>query len=131
MKRDFHADGPNRLWLTDITEFSIPVGKVYLSPMVDCFDGMCVAWTQSTSPNAELVNSMLDATASKLPEGERLVSHSDLGCRCRWPGWIERYGRYGITRSMPKKDRPPNNSAMEGLFGRLKVGFFYGRDWSG
>ena len=61
----------------DITEFSVPAGKACLSPIIDCFDGMCVAWTQSTSPNAELVNSMLDAEASKLPEGERPVSHSD------------------------------------------------------
>lgn len=131
VKRDFHADGPNRLWLTDITEFSIPAGKVYLSPIIDCFDGMCVAWTQSTSPNAELVNSMLDAAASKLPEGEHPVSHSDRGCHYRWPGWIERCERYGITRSMSKKGCSPDNSAMEGFFGRLKVEFFYGRDWSG
>ena len=131
VKRDFHTDGPNRLWLTDITEFSIPAGKVYLSPIIDCFDGMCVAWTQSTSPNAELVNSMLDAAASKLPEGEHPVSHSDRGCHYRWPGRIERCRRYGITRSMSKKGCSPDNSAMEGFFGRLKVEFFYGRDWSG
>lgn len=36
VKRKFHADAPNRLWLTDITEFSIPAGKVYLSPIIDC-----------------------------------------------------------------------------------------------
>ena len=131
VKRDFHADGPNRLWLTDITEFSIPAGKACLSPIIDCFDGMCVARTQSTSPNAELVSSMLDAAASKLPEGEHPVSHSDRGCHCRWPGWIERCERYGVTRSMSRKGCSPDNSAMEGFFGRLKGEFFYGRDWSG
>lgn len=131
VKRDFRADGPNRLWLTDITEFSIPAGKARLSPIIDCFDGMCVAWTQSTSPNAELVNSMPDAAASKLPEGEHPVSHSDRGRHYRWPGWIERCKRYGITRPMSKKGCSPDNSAMEGFFGRLKVEFFYGRDWSG
>ena len=41
--RDFHAEAPNKKWLTDITEFSIPAGKVYLSPMIDCFDGMPVS----------------------------------------------------------------------------------------
>ncbi len=92
---------------------------------------MCVAWTQSTSPNAELVNSMPDAAASKLPEGEHPVSHSDRGRHYRWPGWIERCKRYGITRPMSKKGCSPDNSAMEGFFGRLKVEFFYGRDWSG
>ena len=41
--RDFHADRPNEKWLTDITEFHIPKGKVYLSLLMDCFDGMPVA----------------------------------------------------------------------------------------
>lgn len=50
VNRDFHATAPNRLWGTDITEFSIPAGKVYLSPVIDCHDGMPVAWTIGTSP---------------------------------------------------------------------------------
>ena len=40
VQRDFHAECPNQKWLTDITEFAIPAGKVYLSSIVDCFDGM-------------------------------------------------------------------------------------------
>ena len=60
INRDFHADAPNKKWLTDITEFAIPKGKVYLSPIIDCFDGLVVSWTIDTSPNAELVNTMLD-----------------------------------------------------------------------
>ena len=42
IKRDFHVDSPNSKWLTDITEFAIPAGKLYLSPVIDCFDGMVV-----------------------------------------------------------------------------------------
>ena len=53
VKRNFHADAPNTLRLTGITEFGIPAGKVYLSPVVDCFDGMAVSWAMSTSPNTE------------------------------------------------------------------------------
>lgn len=130
-KRDFHADGPNRLWLADITEFRIPAGKVYLSPVVDCFDGMVVSWAMSTSPNAELANAMLDAAAATLSEDEHPVGHTDRGCHYRWPGWIEGCEKYGITRSMSKKGCSPDNSACEGFFGRLKVELFYGRSWSG
>lgn len=61
INRDFQAAAPNEKWLTDITEFQIPAGKVYLSPIIDCFDGMVVSWTIGTSPDAELVNTMLDA----------------------------------------------------------------------
>ncbi len=45
LNRDFSAGSPNEKWLTDITEFHIPAGKVYLSPMIDCFDGMVVSWS--------------------------------------------------------------------------------------
>lgn len=62
--RDFHAEKPNEKRLTDITEFGFPAGKVYLSPIIDCFDGMAVAWAIGTSPNARVVNSMLDAAVS-------------------------------------------------------------------
>ena len=64
MNRDFHAANPNELWVTDITEFRIPAGKVYLSPVIDCYDGMPVAWTIGTSPNAALANGMPECIAS-------------------------------------------------------------------
>jgi len=131
VQRNFHADLPNQLWLTDVTELRIPAGKVYLSPIVDCFDGLVVSWAMSTSPSADLANSMLDAAAATLAPNDHPIGHTDRGCHYRWPGWIERCKRYGITRSMSKKGCSPDNSAMEGFFGRLKVELFYGRDWSG
>lgn len=130
VNRDFHADAPNKLWLTDITEFAIPAGKVYLSPIVDCFDGMIVTWTIGTSPNAELVNSMLDNAINKLDKNEHPIVHSDRGCHYRWPGWIERMDNADLIRSMSKKGCSPDNSACEGVFGRLKIEMFYGVDWS-
>ena len=66
LERDFHADKPNKKWVTDITEFGIPAGKVYFSPIIDCFDGLVVSWSIATSPDAELVNSMLDGGAACL-----------------------------------------------------------------
>ena len=111
--------------------FRSPAGKVYLSPIIDCFDGKVVAHAMSTSPNAALVNGMLDEAAEELELGDRPIGHSDRGCHYRWPGWIERCERYGIVRSMSAKGCSPDNSAMEGFFGRMKVEFFYGRSWRG
>ena len=65
LKRNFHADNPNEKWLTDITEFHIPAGKVYLSPILDCYDGLIVSWSIGTSPNAELANSSLKKAIDK------------------------------------------------------------------
>ena len=131
IKRDFQADKPNSKWLTDITEFRIPAGKVYLSPVIDCFDGLPVSWTIGTSPSAELVNIMLDEAISVLDADEKPVLHSDRGCHYRWPGWIERMKSTGLTRSMSKKGCSPDNSACEGFFGRLKNEMFYGYSWTG
>lgn len=102
LERDFHADRPNEKWLTDITEFALPAGKVYLSPIVDCFDGMVPCWTIGTSPDAALVNRMLDQAISGLEKGERPLIHSDRGCHYRRPGWI----RQGLNALCQRKDVP-------------------------
>lgn len=129
IKRDFHAEQPNQKWLTDITEFSIRAGKVYLSPIIDCFDGMPVAWSIGISPNAELANSMLKSAIATLKSGEKPVVHSDRGCHYRWPEWISIMNDAGLTRSMSKKGCSPDNAACEGFFGHLKTEMFYNRNW--
>ena len=131
LNRDFYAENPNEKWLSDITEFRIPAGKVYLSPIVDCFDGYVTSWTRGRSPNAEMVNVMLDDAVESLKAGENPLVHTDRGCHYRWPGWIERMDSAGLIRSMSKKGCSPDNSAMEGFFGRLKNEMFYSRSWFG
>lgn len=103
IQRDFHADRPNEKWLTDITEFNLGKEKVYLSPIIDCFDGLPVTWTVGVSPNAELVNTMLDQAIAQLDNHSHPIVHSDRGCHYRWPGWIERMKKANLTRSMSKK----------------------------
>jgi len=131
LTRNFHADAPNKKWLTDITEFHIPAGKAYLSPIVDCFDGMLVSWTISTRPVAELVNTMLDLATNTLNDDECPIIHTDRGCHYRWPGWLERIEKASLMRSMSKKGCSPDNAACEGLFGRIKNEMFYNRNWIG
>lgn len=129
IERDFHAEKPNQKWLTDITEFSIKAGKVYLSPIIDCLDGMPVEWTIGTSPNADLTNTMLRKAIEALKPTEQPIVHSDRGCHYRWPEWIAIIESAGLTRSMSKKGCSPDNSACEGFFGHLKTEMFYGYNW--
>ena len=131
INRDFHAEQPNTKWLTDITEFAIPAGKVYLSPVIDCFDGMVVKWNIGTTPDSILVNKMLEDAIGTLLPSEHPLEHTDRGCHYRWTGWIERMQAAGLTRSMSKKGCSPDNAACEGFFGRLKNEMFYGRSWVG
>jgi len=130
LNRDFSASAPNEKWLTDITEFQIPAGKVYLSPMIDCFDGMVVSWSIGTRPDAELVNTMLDAAIETVTaSSDRPVVHSDRGGHYRWPGWLSRIADAKLVRSMSRKGYSPDNAACEGFFGRLKTELFYSRNW--
>lgn len=131
ISRNFHAKQPYEKFLTDMTEFVLPDGKLYLSAMIDCFDGMVIGWTIGSRPNADLVNPMLDGVIAELPDGCYPTVHSDRGCHYRWPGWIQRMRDAGLTRSMSKKGCSPDNAACEGFFGRLKNEMFYGRSWIG
>jgi putative transposase len=81
---DFRAAAPNEKWRTDITEFQIPAGKVYPSPMIHCF----INWSLGTRPDAQLVNTMWDQTFACC--GERPVVHSDRSAHSRWPVWLTR-----------------------------------------
>lgn len=125
IEHNFFAEKPNSKWLTDITEFAIPAGKVYLSPIVGCFDGSLVTWKIGLSPNSTLVNSMLDEAISQLSPTEKPIVHSDRGVHYRRPEWIDRMDKAGLTESKSKKGCSPDNSACEGVFGRLKNEMFY------
>jgi transposase InsO family protein len=130
VNRDFTAVAPNEKWLTDITEFQIPAGKVYLSPMIDCFDGLVISWTIGTRPDSDLVNTMLDAAVETVARNsKRPIVHSDRGAHYRWPGWLSRIANAKLIRSMSRKGCSPDNAACEGFFGRLKTELFYPRNW--
>ncbi|KFI45672.1 IS3 family transposase [Bifidobacterium bohemicum] len=122
LNRDFHAQAPNQKRLTDITRINASDGKVYLSPVPDCHDGRIVAFGIGLHPTAEPANSSLEKAIATLPRcGWRPVVHSDRGCHYRWPGWIRLMEQAGLRRSMSKKGCSPDNSAMEGLFGRMRT----------
>ena len=130
INRNFRSRAPNQKWLTNITEFQIPAGKVYLSPIIDCFDGLVVSWSLSTTPDAELVNKMLDTAIETVADGsDRPIVHSDRGAHYRWPGWLSRIDGASLISSMSRKACSPDNAACEGFFGRLKNEFFYPRSW--
>ncbi|EED67107.1 Transposase-like protein [Comamonas testosteroni KF-1] len=108
LNRNFNATAPNQKWLTDISEFQLPAGKVYLSPMIDCFDELVVSGSIGTRPDAELVNTMLDAAIAKLNDSEvQPVVHSDRGAHYRWPGWLSHIADAKLVRSMSRKGYSP------------------------
>lgn len=131
VKRNLHADKPSTLWLTDITEFVASNGMVYLSAIVDCFDGKTVGWTTARHPTMSMAEQSLNnAITSHPPSAESpLVLHSDRGTHYRANSWITITRNAGIIRSMSKKGCSPDNSACEGFFGRMKNEMYYHKIW--
>lgn len=126
-----HAERPNMLWVTDLTKFSILAGKACLSPVIDCYDGLPVAWTIGTDPNAALANGMLTGACSMLRDGEKPIIHFDHGRHHRWPEWIRICKEHGLTRSTGAKGCSTDNAAAEGCFGRPRQEFFHKRSFAG
>jgi putative transposase len=129
---DFSAPAPNVLWLTDVTQMRIPAGRVFLSPVLDCFDGLLAGWAVSTAATAEaLTDPSLRAACAALREGDAPTLHTDRGAQYHARSWIAICERHGVTRSMSRKGHSPDNARMEGFFALLKREFFYCRDWEG
>ena len=77
IKRDFHADKPNQKWTTDVSEFSISAGKLYLSPILDMFNGEIISYNVGKSPNFQQTMFMLKDALKQFSNLKGLILHSD------------------------------------------------------
>jgi len=130
LQRDFKSEKPLTKLVTDITEFHLPFGKVYLNAVIDCFNGEMVAYKIGKHPTLELVLNTIKKLILKLPFWEYIVLHSDRGVQYHSGKYSELLNSRGIIQSMSKKGSSPDNAAAEGFFGHLKEEFFYYRDFS-
>ena len=73
LARDFHAERPNQKWVTDVTEFSLFGSKLYLSPVLDLYNGEIISYAISERANYRQVDEMLDKAFSRLPDSSGLA----------------------------------------------------------
>lgn len=83
ISRNFFADKPNQKWTTDITEFSMYGEKLYLSPILDLYNGEIISYSISNRPVLGQVLDMLDNAFEKIADGTNLILHSDQGWQVR------------------------------------------------
>ena len=88
VNRKFIVNKPYKQALTDITEFALKDGKVYLSPLIDCFDSSPITWRIGKSPNSELTNKMLKEAHEIIGDCGILI-HSDRSFHYRIDSWIK------------------------------------------
>ncbi|WP_299295254.1 IS3 family transposase [uncultured Mobiluncus sp.] len=129
VKRNFHANAPGKLWLTDITEFITAESKLYLSAIIDCFDGKVVGWATGRHPSNEIVMASMNMALEEPIDHKSLIIHSDRGTHYRGGDFAAFLRCHHITQSMSKKGCSPDNAACEGLFGRMKNEMYYGYKW--
>lgn len=123
--RNFIAQRPNQKWVTDVTEFKVGSKKLYLSPVMDLYNGEILAYQTDSRPSFALVESMLHKAFEHLQGPVHLVCHSDQGWQYQQPRYQQALKQRGIKQSMSRKGNCLDNAAMESFFGTLKSELFY------
>ncbi len=123
--RNFTAEGPNRKWATDVTQINIGSVKLYLSPILDMFNGEIISYNISRSPNLEQIYDMLDKAFARFDGLDGLILHSDQGWQYQHYGYRKRLEKHHIVQSMSRKGNCLDNAMMENFFAILKTELLY------
>ena len=126
LNRNFTAAGPYEKLTTDISQFVINGVKLYLSPILDMWNGEIISYTISRSPNMALVMKMLKKAFRCMGiAASGALLHSDQGWQYQHAQYQLALKEHGIIQSMSRKGNCLDNSVMENFFGLLKNEFYY------
>ena len=125
LERNFAADKPNEKWVTDVTEFSLFSQKLYLSPILDLFNGEIVSYDLSFHPRFSQTVHMLNLAFQKIPDETNLILNSDQGWQYQMKPYQRMLKTKGIRQSMSRKGNCLDNAVMENFFGHLKSELLY------
>lgn len=125
LNRQFIANKPNQKWVTDVTEFNIGGEKLYLSPVLDLYNGEIIAYEMAQRPHLSMVDDMLSQALSRLNQGEHPLLHSDQGWQYKMAHYQKRLEKAGIKQSMSRKGNCHDNAVIESFFGTLKSECLY------
>lgn len=125
LKRDFLAQAPNQKWVTDVTEFKVGNEKLYLSPVMDLYNGEIIAFETAKRPAFTLISGMLEKAFSKLQQKDAPILHSDQGWQYQLSQYQHLLKTRNLTQSMSRKGNCLDNAAMESFFGTLKSEYFH------
>ncbi len=124
LDREFEARRPNQKWVTDVTEFNVKGEKLYLSPVMDLYNGEIVAWQTARRPCFELVSNMLKKAVTQLGTRDKPLLHSDQGWQYQMSAWRRLLSANRLRQSMSRRGNCLDNAAMESFFATLKSEFF-------
>lgn len=125
LRRDFKAEKPNQKWVTDITEFALCGQKIYLSPIIDLYNGEIISYNISDRPVFMQVVDMLNKAFTKIPNNINLILHSDQGWQYQMKNYQNMLKQKGVIQSMSRKGNCLDNSLAENFFSHLKSELLY------
>ena len=129
-ERNFKTERCNEIWSTDVSEFHIAAGKLYLSPILDLHNREIVSYNISASPNYEQIKDMLAKAFNKYKDLKGLILTSDQGWQYQMQEYHIALEEKGIIKSMSRKGNCLDNSPMENFFGKMKNEMFYGYEYT-
>ena len=134
VRHEFHADAPNRLWLTDITEHRTAEGKLYLCAIKDVHSNRIVGYSVSDRMKSRLaVTALNNAVARRQLEGGDVAGfaiHSDRGSQFRSRKYVHALNRHGMVGSMGRVGAAGDHAAMESFFSLLQKNVLNRQHWT-
>lgn len=130
LNRDFKSEKPLQKWATDVSEFRVGDKKLFLSPIIDLFNGEIISYNLSESANFKQVTNMLIKAFRKVNKPQNLVLHSDQGWQYQMKKYQQILAAKGITQSMSRKGNCLDNAIIENFFGTIKSELFYLKKYS-
>ena len=121
VRRHFGANGPDRLWVADITYLPTDAGFLYLAAIIDAWSRRVVGWSMAGHLRTELVIAALDAALHARQPGPGLVHHSDRGTQYTSVALGLRLTEAGIAASMGAPGTAYDNALAESFFASLET----------
>ncbi|MBW1700402.1 MAG: IS3 family transposase, partial [Deltaproteobacteria bacterium] len=101
--RNFTAQAPDRVWVSDITYLATRSGWLYFTVIIDLFSRMVVGWALSSSLGHEMVLTALKRAIRRCRPGKGLIFHSDRGVQYACTEFRKEPGKHGFIQSMCRK----------------------------
>ena len=131
VNRQFKAERPNQLWVSDFTYVSTWQGWLYVAFVIDVYARRIVGWRVSTSMHTDFVLDALEqALYARQPERDgALIHHSDRGAQYVSIRYSERLAEAGIEPSVGSKGDSYDNALAETINGLYKAEVIHRRSW--
>lgn len=125
LKRNFKADGPDQVWVSDITYIWTSEGWLFLAAVIDLFSRKVVGWSMSKSLKAQVAVDALEMAISARNPAPGLIHHSDRGVQYACSDYQKVITKAGMRPSMSRKGDCWDNSVAESFFSTLKKEMIY------